>query len=349
MWTINKHYPHKDDFRIANILKGCGTKEGSMWELCCRKLCLACGIKGIHLPTKTHFNTEKEFKTWTTPIFIWQTSYWTVRLCTDKQCPWAKAETGKKKKYRADLKPLSQSGNVLVCENMLPGESVAYSLRLLSFFCLESYCSSVCCSQQLSTLLSQSAPPTSFPPLLFTHSTFSLLQPSWVQVSRLLAFYPHSLHTPHLPSLSTNAGWPFFTPTTSSTLYPASALFSQANHAEVQCNCANVSYPSLGSLHPSAGLFECKQRKTTPLGKTSRMIYKKGFLLQRQKSYLILIRMQWHVLGYRLQVFKSNIQIHRSVRQNNFTFNAFIVCVMKGTWCNGGEMNRWKTPVKAEW
>lgn len=85
----------------------------------------------------------------------------------------------------------------------------------------------------------------SSPPPLFTHSTFSLLQPSWVPISRLLPFYPHSLHTPHLPSLSTNAGRPFFTPTTSSTLYPASALFSQANHAEMQCNCANVSYPSL--------------------------------------------------------------------------------------------------------
>lgn len=131
------------------------------------------------------------------------------------------------------------------------------------FFGLES--SSVCCSQLLSTLLSQSAPPTSFPPLLFTHSTFFLLQPSWVPVSRLLAFYPHSLHPPHLPSLSTNAGWPFFTPTISSTLYPTSALFSQANHAEMQCNCANVSYPSFGSLHPLAALFECKQRRTTPL------------------------------------------------------------------------------------
>lgn len=64
MWTINKRYPQKDDFRIANILKGCGTKEGSMWELCtrCRKCCLACGIKGIRLPTKTHFNTEKELR-----------------------------------------------------------------------------------------------------------------------------------------------------------------------------------------------------------------------------------------------------------------------------------------------
>lgn len=118
------------------------------------------------------------------------------------------------------------------------------------------------CSQPLSTLLSQSAPP----PHLLPSS--SLLQASWVPVSRLLAFYPHSLHTPHLPSLSTNAGCPFFTPTTSSTLYPASALFSQANHAEMQCNCANVSYPSFSSLHPSAGLFECKQWKTTPLWKT---------------------------------------------------------------------------------
>lgn len=159
--------------------------------------------------------------------------------------------------------PLSQSGNVLVCENMLPGESVAYFLLLISFFLFR-----VLLCLLLPAAFHSPVPkwtPTSFPPLLFTHSTFSLLQPSWVPVSRLLAFYPHSLHTPHLPSLSTNAGWPFFTPTTSSTLYPTSALFSQANHAEMQCNCANVSYPSFGSLHPSAGLFESKQQKTTPL------------------------------------------------------------------------------------
>lgn len=132
---------------------------------------------------------------------------------------------------------------------MLPGESVACFLLLLSFFCLD--------SPSAPSRFPLSCPKVHPPPHLLPSS--SLLQASWVPVSRLLAFYPHSLHTPHLPSLSTNAGCPFFTPTTSSTLYPASALFSQANHAEMQCNCANVSYPSFSSLHPSAGLFECKQ------------------------------------------------------------------------------------------
>lgn len=149
-------------------------------------------------------------------------------------------------------KPFSRSGNMLVwLWKMLPGEFVAYFLLLLSFFwyvfrvlilllfAAPSPFSLSCPKVHPHHLLPSSPPP------LFTHSTFSLLQPSWVPVSRLLPFYPHSLHTPHLPSLSINAGRPFFTPTTSSTLYSASALFSQANHAEMQCNCANVSYPSL--------------------------------------------------------------------------------------------------------
>lgn len=116
------------------------------------------------------------------------------------------------------------------------------------------------------SLLSQSAPPSSWPPRLplFTQP-FLCFSPHG---SPFPISYPfnHSLSSyPLLPSLSTHANQAvFFIPTTSSTSCPTCAIFSQSNHAEMQCNCANVSYPSFSCsfflspfLHPQAGLSEC--------------------------------------------------------------------------------------------
>lgn len=61
----------------------------------------------------------------------------------------------------------------------------------------------------------------------------------------LTPFYPHSLPYPPPALLYPQMPASPRTPAAASTLCPASAPLSQANHAEMQCNCANVSYPSL--------------------------------------------------------------------------------------------------------
>lgn len=80
------------------------------------------------------------------------------------------------------------------------------------------------------------------PPPLFT--LFSPLQFSWVPVSHPFTLLTTiHLHTPHLPFLYTNASRSFFSHPQPPLLY--AALFSQANHAEMQCTCVSVGHLAL--------------------------------------------------------------------------------------------------------
>ncbi len=139
------------------------------------------------------------------------------------------------------------------------------------------------------TLLSQSAPP---PP--FLSSLSSLTQPFLCfspHGSPFPASYPfnHPLSSYPPPAFSVHTCRPAFFHTHNLLyLYPASAIFSQSNHAEMQCNCANVSYPSLSlSLAHSTleqaclSVWAVKDYSTI---KTSEVIHKWGVSLQVQNS-----------------------------------------------------------------
>lgn len=139
------------------------------------------------------------------------------------------------------------------------------------------------------------------------------------------------LHTPLLPFERTHAGWPFYIPTTSSTLLHV-CNSSQSNHAEMQCNCANASYHSLApSLSHSTLKQACWAYKSQKKKKYSAMKNVCSNSLMGWCNFKLKIL---HILDHHPHTLTQNVisAIHKSTQWDNFTVNYFTPSVMMQLW-----------------